>query len=69
MLFTKISMYHFVIILFFSQLMVSCSDRNSSDDNKEVSQIASDPTNVCSVSPDNHSPPFATELVITPINN
>ena len=55
MRFTKISIYRFVFILFFSQLMVSCSDRNSSDDNTEGSQIASDPTNVCTVSPDNHS--------------
>ena len=55
MRFTKISIYRFVFILFFSQLMVSCSDRNSSDDNTELSQIASDPTNVCTVSPDNHS--------------
>ena len=55
MRFTKISIYRFVFILFFSQLMVSCSDRNSSDDNTELSQIASDPKNVCTVSPDNHS--------------
>ena len=55
MRFTKISIYRFVFILFFSQLMVSCSDRNSSNDNTEVSQIVSDPTNVCTVSPDNHS--------------
>jgi hypothetical protein len=35
--------------------LTACADRNDSNNATLVSQLASDPTSVCSVSPDNHS--------------
>ena len=55
MRFYTIHLYQLVLVLCFTLMISSCSDRKSSNDNTAISQIASDPTNICSVSSDNHS--------------
>ena len=52
---SKITLCQLMVILTSVLMLTSCSDRNSSSKSKAVSQMASDPTNVCSISPDNHS--------------